>query len=128
MILSSPSLRLSATSSRDTHSRRRPHPLLRWLLNLALICGMLFTPMAMVNACTPKLSVETVIGNHVEHDPDQHATTKQVHCMGCWSIIEVGITAFPERMAPPRSAAPTPAIASLDGVLLERDTPPPRLS
>lgn len=99
----------------------------RWILSLALLCGMLFAPIAMATACAPMPSAAQGAGHCAGDDGDEHAQTKQFQCMGACSGIEVGIARFAARMASPLVAIPIPTASSLSDVLLERDTPPPRL-
>lgn len=102
----------------------------RCFLVLAMLCAMLFAPLAMtaarahpshggeaVSHCAPDSESE-----NNRHAPDQHA-----RCMIACSAVEADIVTLPRRMASCDAIVRIPAMPSPGGVLLERDTPPPRL-
>jgi len=99
----------------------------RWLLSLALLCGMLLAPVAMAAACAPLPQADRA-ATHCAESGRQHRPAKQLCCTGvCWGV-EVGIARFPIRLAAPLATIPIPTTSSLGGILLERATPPPRLA
>ncbi len=100
----------------------------RWLLALALMCGMLFAPVAMAAACMPMPSAGHAASHCAGGDAHQHGPAKQFHCMGACSGVEVEIARFVTPMASPIAAIPIPIAPSPRGVLPKLDSPPPRLS
>jgi len=101
----------------------------RWLLTFALTCGMLFAPLAMA-APRVQAPIADQATSHCAQsaDADQHAPVKQVRCIGACAAVEVGVPRLEARAHVVRTALPLPRLSSPLGVLLERDTPPPRLS
>ncbi|MDO9489586.1 MAG: hypothetical protein Q7J32_14515 [Sphingomonadaceae bacterium] len=97
----------------------------RWLLIFALTCGMLFTPLAMA---APMGQTPANAADHCAQsaDGDQQAPVKQLRCIGACAAVEVGVPRLEARPAILLSALPLPRLSSPLGVLLERDTPPPR--
>lgn len=104
----------------------------RWLLACALLLGMLIAPLAMTAACAhhPGIPATSQSAGHCAEmgDSDRHAPTKPSQCSGVCSAVEVAVPRIAARMASRSAAAPIPAMSSLGGILLENDTPPPRLS
>ncbi|WP_235399133.1 hypothetical protein [Sphingomonas sp. SRS2] len=91
---------------------------------------MLLAPLTMAAACAPQPSAgQTVSHCEQEGTGSQHVPTKLFQCMGtCSTAVEVGMTRLAPRTASRATATQIPAVPSLAGILLERDTPPPRLS
>lgn len=100
----------------------------RWLLGLVLICGIFSASLAMAHVNFPRPSADQTASHCAGDDDNHHVPTKQFHCMGACSGIEVGIARLTARMASPADIVPVPTMSSLKDVLLERDTPPPRPS
>ncbi len=102
----------------------------RWLLTCALICGMLLAPLAMATARAHAPDPGQAASSHCapSADADQHAPAQPSRCMGACAAVEIGVPRLATRAAPMPTALPRATMASLPGVLLERDTPPPRLA
>lgn len=101
----------------------------RWILMLALTCGMLLAPLAMAAARAQPPGAEPAASHCAEvADTDQHAPAKPLRCIGACSAIEVGVVRLAARTDVISQALALPQLASPQGVLLERDTPPPRLA
>lgn len=105
--------------------------LLRLVFCLALFLGMAFAPVAM--AAPRAHHAQTAASPHCaqqqqEEEGQEHAPAKQFRCMGGCSAVEAGVTRLAVRTASPLAAAPIPVATSLGGILLDRDTPPPRAS
>lgn len=100
----------------------------RALLSLALLFGMLFAPVAMAPNCASMPMAEQTASHYADDDADQHMPTKQqAHCMGACSGVNMAVvTRFPARIASPLAPVPISATSLPSGVLLDRDTPPPR--
>lgn len=90
---------------------------------------MLFAPVTMVVA-RPHPPAADQAASHcaAQGDTDQRAPIKHVHCMGACSGVEVAMARLTAPMALPLAAAPILTESLLDEMLIERDTPPPRLS
>ncbi|MCP3729838.1 hypothetical protein M9978_05280 [Sphingomonas sp. MG17] len=99
-----------------------------WLLTLAILCGMLFAPLAMASerAQPPGASEITSHCADTGEDRDKPAPAKQFRCMGACFGVEAGVARLPLRVMSSPLAAPIPVIASLDDVVIEHDPPPPR--
>jgi hypothetical protein len=100
----------------------------QWLLGLALACAMLFAPAAVAAGCMaspgPSQMTSPCEGKH----DNQQVTPKQCHCVGACAGEEVAKTHLAARMRSPAAIMPVPDASSLGDALLERETPPPRLS
>lgn len=92
--------------------------------------GMLIAPAAMAAGCAPPLSAPPAASEHCAqpHDADRHAPAKPASCSGICTAVEVAVPRVPARMAPRSVETPIPAGSSLGAIVLESDTPPPRLS
>lgn len=111
------------------HNAMTPTLLLpRWLLGLALVCGMFFTPLTMATARAMSPAADQTASHCTGGDAAQHPMAKQLLCLGACSGIEVGVAQLTARLAAPLAAIPIPAVSSLSDILLERATPPPRLT
>jgi len=101
----------------------------RWILTLALTCGMLLAPLAMAAARAQPPGPDQATSHCAQSaDTDQHAPAKPLRCVGACSAIEVGVVRLAARTDAALLAPALPQLASPHGILLERDTPPPRLS
>lgn len=101
----------------------------RWILMLALTCGMLLAPFAMAAARAQPPAAEPAASHCAEMaDTEQHAPSKPLRCIGACSAIEVGVVRLAARTDVILPVPALPRLASPHGILLERDTPPPRPS
>lgn len=102
----------------------------RWLLLIATIGAMLLAPLAMPSACMDHPSASMAAGHYPYNSPsdDHRAPAKQVQCPGNCAAIEIDSSLLAPRLALGRAVTPVRMASSLAGILLDRDTPPPRLS
>ena len=111
---------------RDIGRKRGMVP--RWLLGLALICGMLFAPVAMASGCMAPPTGSQITSPCEESHAKQQVPSKQCHCVGACSVTDIARTNFAGRIKTPLTTIPIPVALSLGDAPLERETPPPRLS
>ncbi len=111
---------------RDMGRKRALLP--RWLLGLALICGMLFAPVAMASGCMAMQTGSQITSPCEENHAKQQVPSKQCHCVSACSVTDIARTNFAGRMKMPLTNIPIPLALSLGDAPLERETPPPRLS
>ena len=101
----------------------------RWLLTCALICGMLLAPVTMAAARAPAPILDQTSSHCAPSaDAEQHAPAKPLRCLSACAAVEIGLPPLAARVRAVAPVAPLPASLSPHGILLERDTPPPRLS
>lgn len=102
----------------------------RWMLAFLLGAAMLLAPAAMAAACAPVPVAEQTAGHCAQgSDKDRHVPAKQPQCSGiCAYAVAVDVNPLAEPRAARPAPTPVPPALLLAGILLERDTPPPRLS
>ncbi len=101
----------------------------RWLFVVLLVWSVLLAPaMAAPDCAVPRAAVQ--VSAHCAHGDTagQHAPAKTNGCGGVCCAIEARAITFALAMRSYRIAPSSPAARLPEGVLVEGDTPPPRLS
>ncbi|WP_126516736.1 hypothetical protein [Sphingobium amiense] len=89
---------------------------------------MLFAPMAMAAGCAASTNSSQMTSPCEGKHDSQHVTPKQCHCVGACAAEDVAKPQLAARIKLSVAVTPVPEASSLGDALLERETPPPRLS
>lgn len=101
----------------------------RWFVPLAIVCGLLSAPLAMASGhAQPSRPAQAMshCADTGENGSGEHAPVKQFRCLGACIGIAPGAVGLACRVTLPRPVAAIPPAASLTGILIGHDPPPPR--